>query len=175
MSDTTSRRFTPASMQDFTSAARDIAAAYRIKLSSAQENLARLYGYEDFHEVRAHLAKQPSPGPYSGEASIGTAIARMTGNGLKERDGSVIWPIGRRGLEDLALYDRPHDRRAWMRFQEAIDRELDPEFVALETNMPIDEYATFIVEDAQYIDGHQIEGKFGLSAIQGWNSRFRVV
>lgn len=160
MSDTTSRRFTPASMQDFTSTARDVAAAYGIKLSSAQEHLARLYGFEDFHEVRAHLVKQPSPGPYRGDVGFGVALARMAGNRLKERDGSVIWPVFRRGLDDLALYDRPHDRRAWMRFQDAIDQELDPEFVAPEKNLPVDEYAEFSVRDAQYIDCHQIEGSF---------------
>lgn len=160
MSDPTSRRFTPASLQDFTAAARDVAAAYGIKLSHAQEHLARLYGFEDFHELRAHLAQLPPPGPYSDEAEIGVAVARMTGDGLQERDGTWRGPIGRRSIEDLALYDRPHDRRTWMRFQDAIDRELDPAFVAPETNLPVDEYVTCVVENVHYLDCQRLEGKF---------------
>lgn len=165
MSNSASRRFTPACLQDFTVAARDVAAAYGLKLSRAQEHLARLYGFEDFHELRVHVAKLPPPGPYRDEAEIGVAVARMTGDALEERDGTVLWPIGRRGVEDLALYDRPHDRRGWMRFQDAIDQELDPAFGAPETNLTVDDYATFVVENVAYLDCQRIEGKFVQSAL----------
>lgn len=152
-------------MQDFNSTARDFSSAYGLKLSSSQEHLARLYGYEDFHELRVHLAKNPPPGPYRGEIDIGVAIARMTGNGIQERDGTTIWPVGRRGLEDLAIFDRAHDRRAWMRFQDAIDRELDPGFISPGNNLPVDEYVEFVVEEALYLDGQQTEGKFVQTAL----------
>lgn len=165
MSTTTNRRFTPASLQAFSAAARDLAAAYGLKLSAAQEQLARLYGFEDFHELRAHLAKTPPAGPYADEVDVGTALARMTGNALTERDGTVLWPVGRRGVEDLALHDRAHVRRTWMRFQDAIDRELDPEFVSPETNLPVDEYATFLVEDAESLGSDRDEGKFAQTAL----------
>lgn len=153
-------RFTPPSLKEFTARALDLAAAYGLPSSAAQEQLAIAYGFKDARELRAHLKTKPSPGPFTGETSIEGAFARMDAEILREPGGAVIWPVGRRRFRDLALYAHPQYRPALMRFQDAIDYELDPRFVVRASNLPVDDYATFVVEDNDDIEGSWMEGKF---------------
>jgi len=173
----TSRRFTPASMHDFTVAARDVAAAYGLKLSRAQENLARIYGFENFHELRLHIEKGSPAGPYAGEVDLGTAVNRMQNWCLHDLSGFFCCPVGRRQLPDLELFMRPDDRRAWMRFQDSIDHELDPNFSAEAATISIDSYVSFVVDHIDQMGEKWIEGKFVQSQLgrQVWEALLWII
>lgn len=161
-----SRRFTPASLRDFTAAARDLAKAYGLNLSQAQEDLARLYGFEDFHELRAVVRSGATPGPYNGESGLETAFARMsmTGTALVIEGQPVRWPVSRMDLGDLDLFGKPHNRRATMKHQHAIDIELDPNHQHVGSNLIASDYATFVEKDIDYIDAVGVhEGQFVLT------------
>lgn len=175
MPEITSRRFTPASLQEFTSAARTVAKAYGLDLSRAQENLSRIYGFADFHDLRAHLATGPVPGPYQDEIPLAVALSRRQHGGsilMEEFSGARIGPQGRRDLDDLALFDRPHQRRAAIRHQDAIDQELDPTFTSPAHNLPVDNYVAFEIEHIEQAGEAWIEGKFRLTALghQVWEA-----
>lgn len=167
-----SRRFTPASMHDFTVVARDVADAYGLKLSRAQENLARIYGFENFHELRLHIEKGSPAGPYDGETDLATAFNRMQDWYLEDLSGYFCCPVGRRRLQDLELFMRPDERRAWMRFQASIDQELDPDFSAEATTLSVDCYVSFVVDHIDQMDEKWIEGKFVQTALgrQVWEA-----
>lgn len=167
-----SRRFTPASMHDFTVVARDIADAYGLKLSRAQENLARIYGFENFHELRLHIEKGSPAGPYAGETDLATAFNRTHDWYLEDLSGYFCCPVGRRRLPDLELFMRPDERRAWMRFQASIDQELDPSVSAEATTLSVDSYVSFVVDDIAQLGEHWIEGKFIQTALgrQVWEA-----
>lgn len=168
----TSRRFTPASMHDFTVVARDVADAYGLKLSRAQENLARIYGFENVHELQKLIRKGSPPGPYEGEADLATAINRMQHWYLDDLSGYFCCPVGRRQLPDLQLFMRPDERREWMRFQASIDQELDPDVSAKAATVSVDCYVNFVVDDIDQMGEQWIEGKFVQTALgrQVWEA-----
>ena len=172
-----SRRFTPASMHDFTVVARDVADAYGLKLSRAQENLARIYGFNNFHELRLAIDKSSPAGPYDGETDLATIFNRTQDWYLEDLSGYFCCPVGRRRLPDLKLFMRPDERRAWMRFQNSIDQELDANFSAEAATVSVDNYVSFVVDHIDQLGEKWIEGKFVQTALgrQVWEALVWII
>jgi len=72
----------------------------------------------------------------------------------------------------IELFMRPDDRRAWMRFQDSIDRELDPDLSSEAATLSVDSYVSFVVDHIDQLGEKWIEGKFAQSLLgrQVWEA-----
>jgi hypothetical protein len=70
-------RFRPESVRDFSQRSRRLSRWLGLRYQRAQELLARIYGYSDFHELRRELERPGTPGPFDdSDPTVSTAAER---------------------------------------------------------------------------------------------------
>lgn len=135
--------FTPASIEAFKRAARDLQKAYGNPLQECQEALAKSYGYLDLHALQQHLKTNPTPGPYPDDVDdlgkrfeLRLSVPGHIYSHLKPKH------IDRLRAEDLGLTERPEIRKTIMEEQKAIDDLLSGDAES-EPDTPTTEYLFF--------------------------------
>lgn len=118
--------FTPASIEAFKRASRDLQSTCGNPLQDCQEALARAYGYADFHALQEHLSTSKKRGPFPDETrDLGERMR------LSMRVQSLVLThlkplrLGRIRASDLGLTERPDVRAAIMAMHRATDDLLE--------------------------------------------------
>lgn len=139
-------RFTPASIGAFKHTARDIQQAYgSLTLQQCQEILAKIYGYSDLHALQEHLKTNPKPGPYAHERSVDDQLKMSSRHhAFSAFAPPATRPSGRRGIQDLAVFEKPDQRKVRMA-QEALRDAIATGSIPFEFDAPVSDYMVFEV------------------------------
>lgn len=96
--------FRPESAIDFSQRSRRLSKWLGLPYQRSQELLARIYGYSGFHELRAHLRRDGTPGPFDASDSMPVPTAESP---APDRESRIVRLIAEcKGIQEHELTAR---------------------------------------------------------------------